>query len=246
MSRLTKVTGIELLHLHEKTIPTKFESVNRLLEGGIRSGTITEIYGENSACKTAFCFEFIKSFLAQSDGNNALYISCARTISKGISSGIAQDRLFIEDIHSLDGLYEFVISRRSDFDKNGISLLVIDPIQFLIKNELSSTTLLMKVNRIMGALRSWVVETGSLVLFINDAFSKSMQTADHVRSEHNSYRYRKDIYGSRASRLAPSLGMTWSNNFDLRLELSTNTSEATLRIHLCKYLPSNNRCHFEL
>lgn len=251
MGKLTKITGIELLHLHERTITTKFESINMLLEGGIRSGTITEVYGESGTCKTTFCFEFIKSFLTQSNGNNALYISCARSINREISSGLERDRLFIEDIHTLDCLYDFVISNKSNFDKNKISLIIIDPIQFLIKNELSSATLLMKVNRIMGALRAWVSETGSLVFVVNDALLKPVQIVNGRKNKYDGYKYRKDIYGASATHLSPSLGVAWSNHFDLRVELSTSIStlgilETTFRVHLCKYLPSNNKCHIEL
>ena len=251
MDNLTKITGIELLHLHGKFVATKFENVNLLLEGGIRSGTMTEIYGESGTCKTAFCFEFIKSFITQSSGNNVLYISCAKSISKDISAGIESDRLFIENAHTLDYLYDFVISNRSNFNKNGISLIVIDPIQFLLKNELCNTTLLMKVNRIMGALRSWVAETGSFIFVINDAFLKPIHNLSKTKNELNSYKYRKDICSANTSRLTPSLGISWSNHFDLRLELSnsashTGTLETMFRIHLCKYLCSNSKCYFEL
>ena len=251
MDNLLKVTGMELLHLHGASVLTKFENLNLLLEGGIRSGTMTEIYGESSTCKTAFCFEFIKSFLAQFSQNNALYISCARSISKEISAGPERDRLFIENAHTLDYLYDFVISNRNNFDKNEISLIIIDPIQFLLKNEPCNATLLMKVNRIMGALRSWVVEMGSFVFIINDAFLKPAHSINKTGNELTSYKYRRDIYSASATRIAPSLGVSWSNHFDLRLELGNSTShtgtpETTFRVHLCKYLRSNNKCCFEL
>lgn len=120
-------------------ISTGSSQVDRLLGGGIRSGLITEIYGESGSGKTQFCFSLCVNFLKNNQNQTAIFVDTQGTFRpERISQMSPQDKK--EDILNRISVYR-PLSSKSQLEiaerikKSSSKLIIFDSLTYLFSNE---------------------------------------------------------------------------------------------------------------
>lgn len=127
-----------------RKVPTGCKSIDRILSGGLHSGSVSLLYGEAETGKTSLAIQCAAN--CAESGYKTLFVDCDGTfsaqrfsqISKNIfknSSRFSQLILLIKPTSFSE--QKAVIDKLSDFLKVNVGLIVIDSVTSLYQNEIA-------------------------------------------------------------------------------------------------------------
>ncbi len=119
-------------------ISTGSHQLDELLAGGVRSGMVTEIYGENGSGKTQLCFSLCVNFLKSNENDDVIFVDTQGTFRP---ERIAQISSGKNNILNRISVYR-PLSVRSQLDiceiikKKKSKLIIFDSLTYLFSNEI--------------------------------------------------------------------------------------------------------------
>ncbi len=147
-------------------IATGSEALDALLEGGIRTGMLTDIYGPSGSGKSQLCFTL--GAKCASSGNKVLFIDTAGTFRPERISEIAGSRDVLDDITVVRALNSedqiAALDRAIDLDA---TLVVVDSLTTLFSVEYSGPSRHLAVMSHMHALALLAIRARCAVVATN-------------------------------------------------------------------------------
>ncbi|GAQ81274.1 DNA-repair protein XRCC3 [Klebsormidium nitens] len=217
------------------------------LRGGVRCGDITEFVGESTAGKTQLCLQLLLTLQSQySGGANALYIhteghypgrrlqelavvrrdALAAIGEPGSNNSFSIDHIFVEAIQTPDELLDFLKDRLPSLlhtSTKPLKLLIIDSIAALFRTEYDNTTAELGrrtkvLFQVASQLKKFAEREGAAVVIIN-------QVVDFFEAADKDFQGQSQIGNlesmeTSGRRVAPALGLAWSNCISTRIFLS--------------------------
>lgn len=207
-------------------LPIGDECIDKKLEGGLLSGTITEIFGESGSTKTQLCYHFMKSFLQIIQDEKILYLSVGQQpSSKRMMSIICNsnlpntsfNRIIIESCaKNIDDL--FIVLSESVLENLGIvRLIVVDPITMFVSCENNYSESLKKLGHIFGKLNAYCKAKNAWIIVVNDGIRYNSSYLSRQTNDIGKWRINPIHPSVFKIKTKPALGISWSSMIDTRI-----------------------------
>lgn len=146
-------------------ISTGSAALDALLGGGMRSGFVTDVYGESGSGKSQLCFTLCASCARV--GGRAVFVDTAGTFRperiSEIAGGDALERItFIRALHSKDQIAALRKAKEMD-----IQLLIVDTLTSLFSAEYSGPARHLAVMSHLRDLAVYAINSGCAVVVTN-------------------------------------------------------------------------------
>ncbi|KAI5631157.1 rad51 domain-containing protein [Phthorimaea operculella] len=206
-----------LKHLPKK-IPSGCEGVDKVLRGGLRPGTVTEIYGESGSGKTQISLQ-----AAAHNWSSGAVIICTEDLFpikrfEQIKQGLPNynpvndygKNIFVEHITEANDLLSCLRVRLPKLlEKSDPSLIIIDSITAPFRCEYTNYVQRAEELREVAVILLSLAQKHNLAVLCINQVTASFDGTDNV---------------------LPSLGLAWSNMISTRLWLKKTNSTHNLRI----------------
>ncbi|CAK1550495.1 unnamed protein product [Leptosia nina] len=227
----------------EKHINTGCVSVDKLLNGGLRVGTLTEVYGESGSGKTQLALQIA----AQCGSKGSVYI-CTESvfpvkrfnqicdyIQRDSCKNINKEHTFIEHVTEGEDLLSCIRVRLPKLLKQKkISVIIIDSIASPFRIDVSNYVQRAEELRELGISLLNLAQNFNLAILCLNQVTSSFEKPDNI---------------------LPSLGLSWSNMVSYRLLLRRSSClinidniESQIRELIVMFSPDldNKMCKFAI
>jgi len=183
-------TALDMMRSPEARMSTGVRSIDSILRGGIKVGSITEIYGRAGTGKSQFCFQMA---VIATDLGKVVYIDTERGFSPSrlsdISARFGKDpetilsRIMVFRPDSVNDLRASIRSARDLAGREGVSLLVVDSLLSIFRSEYVGLEMLAERQRqlslVLRILRE-ISSMGTTVLFTNHVIGKISESFEDL------------------------------------------------------------------
>lgn len=170
-----------------KKLTTGSSELDKLLGGGLSSGSIVEIFGNDSSCITKFCHQLaVYATLSEKRGgfdSCVLFINSSETFRDKLVTTMAE-RLGADPLETLEKILFkntsnsneqifFAIKAKEFAKKNKVNLLIVDTLTFHFLNEFvgrgAQAEKQKLLNRFMQELKDFALSNNAVVVVTNQA-----------------------------------------------------------------------------
>jgi RecA/RadA recombinase len=183
-------TALDVMKTPETRISTGVRSIDNILKGGIKIGSITELYGKAGTGKSQFCFQM--SVIA-TDLGKVIYIDTERGFSPSrlsdISTRFEKDpstvlsKILVFRPDSINGLRASIRSARELARKGEVSLVVVDSLLSIFRSEYVGLEMLAERQRqlslVLKILRE-ISNMGTTVMFTNHVIGRISESFEDL------------------------------------------------------------------
>jgi DNA repair protein RadA len=149
------------------TLPTGVESIDELLDGGLKPRAIYEFAGEFGTGKTQLCHQLCITVQLEPINGKAIYIDCEETFSAkrietiakrfGVDGDKALENIYLKEVDTVFLMEEFVRKYAPKMMKEGYKLIIIDPLMGLYRAQMSGIDKLASQRHRVNAVLSWIL-----------------------------------------------------------------------------------------
>ncbi|MGB9631349.1 MAG: ATPase domain-containing protein [Candidatus Methanodesulfokora sp.] len=183
-------TALDIMKSPETRISTGVRSIDNILRGGIKAGSITEVYGRAGAGKSQFCFQMA---VIAVDLGKVIYIDTERGFSpsrlRDISLRFRKNpdeilsKILVFSPGSVNDLRASIRSARDFARKERISLLIVDSLLSIFRSEYVGLEMLAErqkqLSLVLKILRE-ISSMGTSVLFTNHVIGKISESFEDL------------------------------------------------------------------
>ena len=123
--------------------PTGCGSIDDMLNGGIESGIVTQIYGESASGKTNLCLQFARTTLESDPSGRVVYVDCEGLSGDRLGSIMEhredlESRLMIFPCLSLEEQVRTVEDLKKLVEKVNILAIIVDSITVFYRKDVNT------------------------------------------------------------------------------------------------------------
>jgi RecA/RadA recombinase len=188
--RIRFKTALDIMKSPEMRISTGVRNIDSILKGGIKIGSITEVYGKAGTGKSQLCFQM--SVIA-TDLGKVIYIDTERGFSPSrlsdISARFEKDpktvlpKILVFGPDSINDLRASIRSARDFTRKGGVSLVIVDSLLSIFRSEYVGLEMLAERQRqlslVLRILRE-ISSMGTTVLFTNHVIGRISESFEDL------------------------------------------------------------------
>ena len=180
-------TALDIMKIPEIRISTGVRSIDNILRGGIKVGSITEIYGRAGTGKSQFCFQMA---VIAADLGKVIYIDTERGFSpsrlRDISLRFGKNpdeilsKILVFSPDSVNDLRASIRSAKNLARRGGVSLLIVDSLLSIFRSEYvglemlaerqKQLSLVLKILKEISAMRTSILFTNHVIGRVSESF----------------------------------------------------------------------------
>ncbi|XP_067680532.1 DNA repair protein RAD51 homolog 2-like isoform X2 [Haliotis asinina] len=239
------VTGIQLWQVRRESqsafLPTTLADLDKVLHGGLPTGTITEIAGPSGCGKTQFSIMLsVLSAMSGDSDTSVIYIDTEGAFSAERLVEVARSkfpshfqseqdivdlasRVHVDSIQSCISLMKRLKSLEEDIITKKVKLIVVDSIASLVRKEFSTT-----VGRNLTDRTNFLSQEAAILKYVAEVFSIPVVVTNQITTRYgrSDAVVDSELDGSSSlieegdrSFVTAALGNTWSHSVNTRLIL---------------------------